>query len=194
MNRILLIGNGFDLSHRLPTKYEDFIRSFWKEFCTQIKSCNMRTLQTPLVDFGYTNIMTETLMISRGLATDLLCSFGHMGNFTSAQEIEKYIEDSPKIKLKYKSELFKNINNNITNHNWVDIEAEYYKLLQTTYIAYPQKLNEEFAIVRTKLIEYLTSVQDSNINDSIVNQATRECMKIMDECRRQMNLVYPFER
>lgn len=24
-------------------------------------------------------------------------------------------------------------------------------------------------------------------------QATRECMKIMDECRRQMNLVYPFE-
>ena len=25
-------------------------------------------------------------------------------------------------------------------------------------------------------------------------KATRECMKIMDECRRQMNLVYPFER
>lgn len=25
-------------------------------------------------------------------------------------------------------------------------------------------------------------------------EATRECMKIMDECRRQMSLVYPFER
>lgn len=25
-------------------------------------------------------------------------------------------------------------------------------------------------------------------------ESTRECMKIMDECRRQMNLVYPFER
>ncbi len=25
-------------------------------------------------------------------------------------------------------------------------------------------------------------------------EATRECMKIMDECRKQMNLVYPFER
>lgn len=25
-------------------------------------------------------------------------------------------------------------------------------------------------------------------------EATRECMKIMDECRRQMNLVYPFEK
>lgn len=78
--------------------------------------------------------------------------------------------------MKYKSDLFENINKNISIHNWVDIETEYYKLLQTTYIASPQKLNEEFAIVRTKLIEYLTSVQDSNINDSIVNQATRDCM------------------
>ena len=25
-------------------------------------------------------------------------------------------------------------------------------------------------------------------------EATRECMKIMDECRRQMKLVYPFEK
>ncbi|MCM1114011.1 MAG: Gfo/Idh/MocA family oxidoreductase [Clostridium sp.] len=25
-------------------------------------------------------------------------------------------------------------------------------------------------------------------------QATRDCMKIMDECRRQMNLIYPFEK
>ena len=24
--------------------------------------------------------------------------------------------------------------------------------------------------------------------------ATADCMKIMDECRRQMNLVYPFEK
>ena len=25
MNRIILIGNGFDLAHGLPTRYEDFI-------------------------------------------------------------------------------------------------------------------------------------------------------------------------
>lgn len=27
MNRIILVGNGFDLAHNLPTKYEDFI--YW---------------------------------------------------------------------------------------------------------------------------------------------------------------------
>lgn len=28
MNRIILIGNGFDLAHRLPTSYADFIRGY----------------------------------------------------------------------------------------------------------------------------------------------------------------------
>ena len=32
MNRIVLIGNGFDLAHGLPTKYEDFINDYWEGF------------------------------------------------------------------------------------------------------------------------------------------------------------------
>ena len=30
MNRLVLIGNGFDLAHDLKTKYEDFIYWYWK--------------------------------------------------------------------------------------------------------------------------------------------------------------------
>ena len=29
MNRIILIGNGFDLAHGLPTSYKDFIQGYW---------------------------------------------------------------------------------------------------------------------------------------------------------------------
>ncbi|MCC8145746.1 MAG: bacteriophage abortive infection AbiH family protein, partial [Bacteroidales bacterium] len=29
MNRIILIGNGFDLAHGLPTSYKDFINDYW---------------------------------------------------------------------------------------------------------------------------------------------------------------------
>lgn len=29
MNRLVLIGNGFDLAHGLPTRYEDFINWYW---------------------------------------------------------------------------------------------------------------------------------------------------------------------
>lgn len=176
MNRIILIGNGFDLSHKLPTRYENFVRSFWMEFCAQIKGCNRLIHQTPLVEFGYINITPELRMISRGLSTDLQYSFGFTGDFSSAQEFENLIKDSRGIKLSYKSELFKNINNNIANYNWVDIEAEYYKLLHTTYVASPQKLNEEFAIIRSKLIYYLISIQNKHIDSSIINQATKDCM------------------
>ena len=32
MNRIVLIGNGFDLAHGLKTNYNDFIDDYWKRF------------------------------------------------------------------------------------------------------------------------------------------------------------------
>jgi len=31
MNRIVLIGNGFDLAHGLKTRYEDFLNWYWEE-------------------------------------------------------------------------------------------------------------------------------------------------------------------
>lgn len=31
MNRIILIGNGFDLAHGLKTSYADFIDWYWEE-------------------------------------------------------------------------------------------------------------------------------------------------------------------
>lgn len=30
MNRLVIIGNGFDLAHGLPTSYKDFIDDYWK--------------------------------------------------------------------------------------------------------------------------------------------------------------------
>ncbi len=29
MNRLVIIGNGFDLAHGLPTSYKDFIDDYW---------------------------------------------------------------------------------------------------------------------------------------------------------------------
>ena len=38
MNRLFIIGNGFDLAHGLPTSYRDFINDFWKNFKHQCES------------------------------------------------------------------------------------------------------------------------------------------------------------
>jgi hypothetical protein len=31
MNRLVIIGNGFDLAHGLPTSDKDFIDDYWKK-------------------------------------------------------------------------------------------------------------------------------------------------------------------
>jgi len=38
MNRIILIGNGFDLAHGLKTSYKDFINNFWGKQVNKILS------------------------------------------------------------------------------------------------------------------------------------------------------------
>ncbi len=40
MNRIILIGNGFDLAHGLPTSYADFIRYYRVARLTQLMQNN----------------------------------------------------------------------------------------------------------------------------------------------------------
>ena len=178
MNRIIIIGNGFDLSHGLPTLYKDFISAFWKDFSKKIQTCNNYKLETELVSFGYMNITPELQMYSRGIANDLIHNYGFLGEVSSAQKIEDFISGggSQSMKLIFNSKLFENINKAVDRYNWVDIEEEYYKLLHTTYITSSQKLNNDFAIIRSKLIDYLTSVQNVNIDNSIVNEVTRKYM------------------
>ena len=38
MNRIILIGNGFDLAHGLKTSYADFIDWYWGEWGKRLRS------------------------------------------------------------------------------------------------------------------------------------------------------------
>lgn len=189
MNRIIIIGNGFDLAHGLPTLYKDFISEFWKDFSKKIQTCNDYKLETELVSFGYMNVTPKQQMYSRGIAKDLIHNYGFLGEVSSAQEIEDFISGggSQSLKLIFNSKLFENINKAVASYNWVDIEEEYYKLLHTTYITSSQKLNKDFAIIRSKLIDYLTSVQNVNIDNSIVNDGIRKCM-MAPFCEKEISI------
>ena len=37
MNRLIIIGNGFDLAHNLPTRYEDFFLNYVNNLCQNRK-------------------------------------------------------------------------------------------------------------------------------------------------------------
>ena len=172
MNRIIIVGNGFDLAHQLATKYGDFINWYWEEWGHLLATSMNRNLTDGLCSFrlkkdvelaGWYYVWGWLYRIS---PRD--CSLRDL--------VEVAKTDTKVCEFTVHSIFFTEICKSIEEKGWVDIEAEYYRMLNSVYLSSPEKLNNEFAIVRTKLIEYLTSIQDSNINDSIVNQATRDCM------------------
>lgn len=172
MNRIIIIGNGFDLAHQLATKYEDFINWYWEEWGHSLSTSMKRNLTDGLCSFR--------LKEEVGLAGWYYVWGWHYRisprDYSLRDLVEVAKTDTKVCEFTVHSIFFTEICKSIEEKGWVDIEAEYYRMLNSVYLSSPKKLNEEFAVVRRKLIEYLTSIQDGNINDSIVNQATRECM------------------
>ena len=172
MNRIIIVGNGFDLAHQLATKYGDFINWYWEEWGHLLATSMNRNLTDGLCSFrlkkdvelaGWYYVWGWLYRIS---PRD--CSLRDL--------VEVAKTDTKVCEFTVHSIFFTEICKSIEEKGWVDIEAEYYRMLNSVYLSSPEKLNNEFAIVRTKLIEYLTSIQNRNINNSIVNQATKECM------------------
>ena len=51
MNRIILIGNGFDLAHGLKTSYADFIDWYWGEWGKRLLHGGSRLEEDGLVSF-----------------------------------------------------------------------------------------------------------------------------------------------
>lgn len=45
MNRIILIGNGFDLAHGLKTSYRDFIDDYWKTFIKEARNSGKQSYE-----------------------------------------------------------------------------------------------------------------------------------------------------
>ena len=51
MNRLVLIGNGFDLAHGLKTRYEDFINWYWENWGVRLLYGMNRTETDDLCTF-----------------------------------------------------------------------------------------------------------------------------------------------
>lgn len=191
MNRIILVGNGFDLAHKLPTKYEDFINWYSQERLKKFE--------------GNTSKIDEDILCKLEINTGRI----YYNSSDTAEEIRKnnsyyqefyncnswydfYIKNtngkfkglldllsntSGKFKMKC-SPLFSSITKSIETKGWVDIENEYYNFLcsflSKSEYEDPKRLNDELDFIRTKLIEYFSKVQDKYINEGILNEEIRD--------------------
>ena len=158
MNKLVLIGNGFDLAHGLKTRYNDFI--FWY-FNNALRN---------LVEKGeYSDLLFE-ISFSRGFIS------GITDRATSITLFKKFlVKEKDYLDFRFKCPLFEILFNKTIKLNWVDIEYEYYSYLKKLYLRLEnknfrnstniedrvKKLNYDFEYIKLKLQEYLNTVESS---------------------------------
>lgn len=151
MNRLVLIGNGFDLAHGLKTSYSDFINWYWAQWGEQLR-CHAKWMEED-------EFCSFSLSKSIGLGGWYLVWSHRYGLFNpTAQEIVKIAKnDTGLCEFKYKSPFFEQINKQIESKGWVDIENEYYTMLvnEKGFGNRYYHLNMQLEFLRNKLIEYL---------------------------------------
>ena len=183
MNRLVIIGNGFDMAHGLKTSYMDFINWYWE-----------RRLNAMLTE--HAPISEDCLCKLEIKNTKDCASWSNFFFFHSFRdlmtrewkypptEIISTIKENTDDFSVTNSKFFASILQSIEAKGWVDIENDYYQLLkQCTGNAgrgYSVKeLNEQLAYLQEKLVEYLRTI-DVPVTIETINSAIRENICIED--------------
>lgn len=169
MNRLVIIGNGFDLAHGLPTSYGDFINWYWRELVSNIglmdypdwaKHFDHDDLE---IHFNIKINQHHSHNTVRYVYEKLheVNSLKMLRNFLRNIEIENEYQEYSlgDWNITFKNNFIEVISEKHSIQNWVDIENEYYRLLKdclkendNTKV---KKLNREFEKVKDLLERYL---------------------------------------
>ena len=159
MNRIILIGNGFDLEHGLKTSYGDFIDWYWDKIKFQLKESHSTEIKDILCIFkkNYRDLNDIWNYIAHVYPNIENISGRNFGNTLFYK-----IKNNPFFSIQ-PCEFLKNICQSIETKGWVDIENEYYNLLVKGYEQKKEdlskdKLTQQLDFVRRLLCEYLNTL------------------------------------
>ena len=185
MNRIVVIGNGFDKAHGLATGYKDFINNYWDNFwnsiydeydCWQMRRSGViKTPRSYEDEFVFFEVFGEKSDRASIPSVPQSCSgsYGEVIEFLSRLNEEKeYSEDYEEcnfvgsVRLVFKNEFFEHISKRCSLVNWVDIENEYYgqlkELLDEDNVDVRnekvQTMNKEFNAIKEQLGKYLAQI------------------------------------
>ena len=161
MNKLVIIGNGFDLAHGLNTSYSHFIVWCLKQYGSAL----LHGLGKEVSDGLCSIKMNDNVNLSNWALAFKGWYFQRENPFMPWNEIDAFFEtikDKDLCKFKIISPLFKRIWKQVSL-GWVDIENEYFSLLTEEKISMEKgfiqpnykELNSHLDILRDKLIEYL---------------------------------------
>jgi len=165
MNRIIIIGNGFDLAHGLKTSYKNFLE--W------VKS---KIVENP--DKYFEHICSPGGDNYLGPSPHEASAFFRR-YYNGSKKLDEFISSCNKCKFVYKNNFLEYLINTQNLKNWVDIEEEYFKKLKMCFQYYEKsqsidpltELNQDFTQVKDDLEEYLCREKEKDIT-------TKENLKI----------------
>lgn len=169
MNRLILVGNGFDLAHGLKTSYKDFIDDFWKSSFEEIvreSNIGKVNLNNGIIEVSNENYINIPRFINKP-------EIKNYSDFT--RELENYF-----FKHKIINKFFENINDKFNFSNWVDIENEYYQELKIVDDLNIEQLNQNFEIVKKQLENYLSKIKKDFIINSQISQLILSSIYLKD--------------
>jgi len=160
MNRLVIVGNGFDLAHGLPTGYCDFIDWYWKNLCEDLSAFSTLRYSDNLLSINLKFRLSSRNQAIFDFSTVKSCL--EIESFIAKYEAPNYINphsDYNNCTITYKGILFRILSTKREIENWVDVENEYYKLLKECLKSPDnsnvKELNEEFENVKKLLEKYL---------------------------------------
>ena len=162
MNRIILIGNGFDLAHGLETSYRNFIDWYWCEWKTHFLAYKNPPVDDILCTIDNKTSQTTFTIIFNALGYEIY----NLHGYDFGKKLLSYDFNKNRLVVQPRA-LFKEIHKSVETKGWVDIENEYYNLLlgQKTFLGCTVKeLNEQLAFLQMKLVEYLSQFSIDNVN------------------------------
>lgn len=166
MNRLVLIGNGFDKAHNLPTSYQEFINWYWEGRFEFLRKTFTAVSKTDLCELTVKGFPTWYSFFGQGPSV-----------LNEYNGVKLFLELCNRgICRATMSPLFERIHKSIETKGWVDIENDYYELLKKYVMdEAPESeidaLNKELHDLQELLVFYLKSIE---ISDRIINDGIRQ--------------------
>lgn len=183
MNRIILIGNGFDLAHGLPTSYSDFIDDLLKETIGLLREHKVDVMfKNKVCCFDFTlNKYPAHMQIDYPTAKDIIpadCKRSMYGIESAISKKKAEYAQIENVSFQIQNKFLKRLFTNLEARKWVDIENDYYKMLKeisqkngTNLSGLAKTLNRELADVEFLLKEYLIKIEkETKIKQNTITQ------------------------
>ena len=166
MNRLVLIGNGFDMAHNLPTSYQDFMNWYWDGRFNCLRECYTSVSKAALCDVTVSGFPTWYSLFQEGPSV----LYENSGAKLFMELCQRGI-CRPSM-----TPLFERIHKSLETKGWVDIENDYYELLKKYALDNASEvqiddLNTQLHDLQELLVMYLKSIE---ISDTLLKTDIRQ--------------------